>query len=158
MILIKIVTVNIPESYIDSIEKLVGNNGLYPSRSELIRVAVRDFLLRELKMANNMAMYKEGEIEEFDEDKYVKVPIERLDEKDEPVREFKTYKIIKRLSINDSDIKPKEDHGESTWKKEFNRSLDPNPHIRNISLPSLHELRERFPNEPSYSFINERLE
>jgi len=86
-----------PESYIDSIEKLVGGNGLYPSRSELIRVAVRDFLIRELKMANNLAKYKEAEIEEFDDENYVRVPIKRLNEKDEPVREFKTYKIIKRL-------------------------------------------------------------
>ncbi len=93
----KIVTVNIPESFLDSIEKLVGNNGLYPSRSELIRVAVRDFLIRELKMADNMAKYKETEIEDFDDENYVRVPIERLNEKDEPVREFKTYKIIKRL-------------------------------------------------------------
>ncbi|MFX0137610.1 MAG: ribbon-helix-helix domain-containing protein [Candidatus Hodarchaeota archaeon] len=93
----KIVTVNIPESYLDSIEKLVGENGLYPSRSELIRVAVRDFLLRELKMANDLAKYKETEIEDFDDEHYVRVPVERLNEKDEPVREFKTYKIIKRL-------------------------------------------------------------
>jgi len=93
----KIVTVNIPESYLDSIEKLVGETGLYPSRSELIRVAVRDFLLRELKMANDLAKYKETEIEEFDDENYVRVPIEKLNEKDEPVREFKTYKIIKRL-------------------------------------------------------------
>ncbi len=93
----KIVTVNIPESYLDSIEKLVGEDGLYPSRSELIRVAVRGFLLRELKMANNLAKYKETEIEEFDDENYVRVPVERLNEKDEPVREFKTYKIIKRL-------------------------------------------------------------
>jgi len=93
----KIVTVNIPESYLDSIEKLVGENGLYPSRSELIRVAVRDFLLRELKLADNMARYNETEIEDFDDENYVRVPIERLNDKDEPVREFKTYKIIKKL-------------------------------------------------------------
>ncbi|MFX0036832.1 MAG: ribbon-helix-helix domain-containing protein [Candidatus Hermodarchaeota archaeon] len=93
----KIVTVNIPESYLDSIEKLVGENGLYPSRSELIRVAVRDFLLRELKMADNIAKYKESETQDFDDDHFVRVPIERLDREGEPVREFKTYKIIKRL-------------------------------------------------------------
>ena len=90
-------TVNVPEVYIHSIEKLVGENGLYPSRSELIRVAVRDFLIRELNLADNMAKFKEKEIEEYDEEKYVKVPIERLNEKNEPVRGFKTYKIIKRL-------------------------------------------------------------
>lgn len=93
----KIVTVNIPESFLDSIKKLVGENGLYPSRSELIRVAVREFLIRELKMADNMAKYKEAEIEDFDDENYVRVPVKRLNENDEPVREFKTYKIIKRL-------------------------------------------------------------
>lgn len=96
-VVLKIVTVNIPESYLDSIEKLIGANGLYPSRSELIRCAVRDFLIKELKMANDMAKYKETEIDEFDDEHYVRVPIEKLNEKDEPVREFKTYKIIKRL-------------------------------------------------------------
>ena len=93
----KIVTVNVPESYIDAIEKLVGENGLYPSRSELIRVAVREFLLRELKAADKMARYKESEVSKFDNEKYVRIPIESMDENDEPVREFKTYKIVRRL-------------------------------------------------------------
>ncbi|MBA7680603.1 MAG: hypothetical protein CEE42_03810 [Promethearchaeota archaeon Loki_b31] len=93
----KIVTVNVPESYIGAINKLIGENGLYPSRSELIRCAVRDFLLKELKMANNMAKYNEAEIDDFDDENFVRVPIESINEKSEPVREFKTYKIIKRL-------------------------------------------------------------
>jgi len=93
----KIVTVNVPESYIDAINKLIGEDGLYPSRSELIRCAVRDFLLKELKMANNMAKYNEAEIDDFDDENFVRVPIESINEKSEPVREFKTYKIIKRL-------------------------------------------------------------
>ena len=94
---LKIVTVNVPESYIGAIRKLVGENGLYPSRSELIRCAVRDFLLKELKMANNMAKYQEAEIDDFDDENFVRVPIESINEKSEPVREFKTYKIIKNL-------------------------------------------------------------
>jgi len=93
----KIVTVNVPESYIGAINKLIGENGLYPSRSELIRCAVRDFLLKELKLANNMAKYNEAEIDDFDDENFVRVPIESINEKSEPVREFKTYKIIKRL-------------------------------------------------------------
>ena len=94
---LKIVTVNVPESYLGSIEKLVGEHGLYPSRSELIRVAVREFLLKELKMANNMAKYKETKVDNFDNKNFVRVPVERLNENDEPVRAFKTYKIVKRL-------------------------------------------------------------
>ncbi|MBY8981558.1 MAG: ribbon-helix-helix protein, CopG family [Candidatus Lokiarchaeota archaeon] len=93
----KIVTVNVPESYIEAIEKLVGGNGLYPSRSELIRCAVREFLLKELEMAKNIHKFKnESEIDEFDQKKYIKIPVDSVN-KDEPVREFKTYKIIKRL-------------------------------------------------------------
>ena len=94
---LKIVTVNIPESYLESIKRLIGENGLYPSRSELIRVAVREFLIKELRRANEMIKYKEVEVEKLDEKNFVRVPIEKMDENNEPVREFKTYKIVKRL-------------------------------------------------------------
>ncbi|MHA1987865.1 MAG: CopG family ribbon-helix-helix protein [Promethearchaeota archaeon] len=93
----KIVTVNIPESYLESIERLIGENGLYPSRSELIRVAVREFLIKELRRANEMIKFKEIEVEKLDDKNFVRVPIEKMDENNEPVREFKTYKIVKRL-------------------------------------------------------------
>jgi Arc/MetJ-type ribon-helix-helix transcriptional regulator len=94
---LKIVTVNIPESYLESIERLIGENGLYPSRSELIRVAVREFLIKELRRANEMIKFKEIEVEKLDDKNFVRVPIEKMDENNEPVREFKTYKIVKRL-------------------------------------------------------------
>ena len=87
----------------EPIKRLVGEDGLYPSRSELIRVALREFLIKELKMANEMIMYKTveaeeaEEAEELDERKYVRVPIEKMDENNEPIRVFKSYKIIKRL-------------------------------------------------------------
>lgn len=94
---LKIVTVNVPESYIEAIEKLVGENGLYPSRSELIRCAVREFLIKELKMAKNIGKIKgESDIEDFDKKNYIKIPVDKVE--GEPVREYKTYKIIKRLS------------------------------------------------------------
>lgn len=83
-------------------EKLVGDKGLYPSRSELIRCAVRDFLIREISLAQKMIKYN-GKVdidnrEELDDSKYVRVPIEGRNKENEPVREFKTYKIIKRLA------------------------------------------------------------
>ena len=93
----KIVTVNIPESYLESIKRLIGENGLYPSRSELIRCAVREFLIKELRRANEIIKYKEVSIEKIDDKNFVRVPIEKMDENNEPVREFKTYKIVKRL-------------------------------------------------------------
>jgi hypothetical protein len=45
----KIITVNLPMSYLKQLDSYVGDMALYPSRSELIRVAVRDFLIRELQ-------------------------------------------------------------------------------------------------------------
>jgi Arc/MetJ-type ribon-helix-helix transcriptional regulator len=95
----KIVTVNVPESYIDAINKLIGENGLYPSRSELIRCAVRDFLLKEPKAANNIVRFNNNDLNDFDEENFVRVPSERLDENSEPVTEFKTWKIVKRLEF-----------------------------------------------------------
>ena len=93
----KICTVNIPESYIDAMKKLCGAEGLYPSRSELIRVAVRDFLIKELKLADNMAKYNEVEIEDFDDKNFVRIPQDKLNADLEPIREYKTYKILKKL-------------------------------------------------------------
>jgi len=43
----KLVTLHVPEVYLDGLEKLVTNN-LYPNRSEAIRIAIRDLLKREL--------------------------------------------------------------------------------------------------------------
>jgi len=102
----KIVTVNVPESYIDAINKLIGENGLYPSRSELIRCAVRQFLIKELSAANKMAKIGDlSNLDDFDDENFVRVPIESMNEKSEPIQSFKTYKIVKSLNIN---TQPKE--------------------------------------------------
>ena len=47
MVLIKLITVHVPEAYIKGIEELVNMN-MYPNRSEVIRVAIRDLLKTEL--------------------------------------------------------------------------------------------------------------
>ena len=44
---LKLVSVHLPEKYVEYLERLV-EMGLYPSRSEAIRVAVRDLLEKEL--------------------------------------------------------------------------------------------------------------
>ena len=49
----RIITVNVPQSYLKAIDKLTGRSGLYPSRSELIRVAVKEFLVNELDTAKD---------------------------------------------------------------------------------------------------------
>ena len=163
----KIVTVNIPESYIGAINKLIGENGLYPSRSELIRVAVRDFLLREIKMANNMAKYNEQEEEaeeDFDEENFVRVPIEKVNEKSEPIREFKAYKIIKRLEYNTSTSNT-DYNGElynqtqTTEHNDYKMEDKEFPSFEEIEKikPNMQQLRETYPNLPDFKFINERL-
>ncbi|MHA1803652.1 MAG: ribbon-helix-helix domain-containing protein [Promethearchaeota archaeon] len=43
----KLITCHIPEAYIEGIEELVNKN-LYPNRSEVIRIAIRDLLKSEL--------------------------------------------------------------------------------------------------------------
>lgn len=44
---LRVLTVHLPEAYINGLDQLV-NLRFYPSRSEVIRVAVRDLLKREL--------------------------------------------------------------------------------------------------------------
>jgi len=59
----RIITVNLPQAFLDAIEGLVGETGLYSSRSELIRVAVREWLLREMAGAQaylELTKRKEG--------------------------------------------------------------------------------------------------
>ena len=94
-----IVTVNVPESYIDAIKRLIGENGLYPSRSELIRCAVREFLIKELRLAKNMPDYNKSDVDDYDKEKFVRVPIVDSDNKNAHVQEFKNYKIVKRLDF-----------------------------------------------------------
>ncbi|TFG02179.1 MAG: ribbon-helix-helix protein, CopG family [Promethearchaeota archaeon] len=43
----KLITVHVPEAYLSGIEDLVNLN-VYPNRSEVIRVAIRDLLKSEL--------------------------------------------------------------------------------------------------------------
>lgn len=91
----KIVTVNVPESYIDAINKLIGEDGLYPSRSELVRCAVREFLIRELRSLEDLDLEEE---EEELPSNLVRVPLNDI-ESNKSSREFKTYKIVRRLDF-----------------------------------------------------------
>ncbi|TFG34136.1 ribbon-helix-helix protein, CopG family [Candidatus Thorarchaeota archaeon] len=43
----KVVTICMPESYIDGVDELIEQNK-YPNRSEVIRIAIRDLLVDEL--------------------------------------------------------------------------------------------------------------
>ena len=49
----KIITINLPEKYLNAIQTL-NEMGIYPSRSEAIRIALKNFLTEELKMYNDL--------------------------------------------------------------------------------------------------------
>ncbi len=43
----RVVTICMPESYVEGVDKLI-KRGMYPNRSEVIRIAIRDLLVEEL--------------------------------------------------------------------------------------------------------------
>jgi antitoxin ParD1/3/4 len=99
----RIITVNLPVSYLGAIDSLTGEEGLYPSRSELIRVAVRDFLIKELEAAKAFTKYqnqitsmntKDRKTADMDPSLFVQVPIENNEISGN--MEYKTYRIIKK--------------------------------------------------------------
>lgn len=47
LVTMRVVTICLPESYVDGVDKLIGQNK-YPNRSEVIRIAIRDLLVDEL--------------------------------------------------------------------------------------------------------------
>ncbi|MFW9971087.1 MAG: ribbon-helix-helix domain-containing protein [Candidatus Odinarchaeota archaeon] len=50
---LKIITINLPERYLTAIQ-ILNDLGIYPSRSEAIRIALSDFLTRELKQYKDL--------------------------------------------------------------------------------------------------------
>ena len=96
----KIITVNLPVSYLGAIDSLTGEEGLYPSRSELIRVAVRDFLIKELEAAKAFTKYQNqitsinSRPKEMEDSLFVQVPVENSELSGN--MEYKTYRIIKK--------------------------------------------------------------
>lgn len=96
----KIITINVPVSYLQAIDSLCGEGGLYPSRSELIRVAVRDFLIKEIEASKAFTKYQnqiisiENRPKEMQDSLFVQVPVENSETSGNV--EYKTYKIIKK--------------------------------------------------------------
>ena len=50
----KIITISLPDAYVEALEKLTADLGIYPSRSEAIRTALRHFVNKELENAENI--------------------------------------------------------------------------------------------------------
>ena len=85
--------------YKKAIESLTGSEGLYPSRSELIRVAVRNFLIRELDAAKSFEKYQLSQQRQkqpepsIEDNHFIHVPV---GESIEGVTEYKTYKKVSK--------------------------------------------------------------
>lgn len=101
----KIITVNLPILYLKQIDTMVGDTGLYPSRSELIRVAVREFLVQELMTPPGGSFFpppiataepvpsKLPPGDELDPTQYVQIPLKNSVD---GVPAYKTYRLVKR--------------------------------------------------------------
>jgi len=90
----KIFTVNLPKTYLKAIELLVGNDGLYPSRSELVRVAVKDFLYKKIELIKR---YEEEKKKVKINPNFVKVPWEK---DQNGITIFKKFLLIKNGETN----------------------------------------------------------
>jgi antitoxin ParD1/3/4 len=96
---VKIITVNLPESYLKTIAEMVGETGLYPSRSELIRVALKEFLQREIEAAQQFTQLAEEQSScknepAIDQSLFVRVPVAHTENIED--MEYKTYRIVKK--------------------------------------------------------------
>ncbi|MCF2140933.1 MAG: type II toxin-antitoxin system ParD family antitoxin [Candidatus Lokiarchaeota archaeon] len=60
----KIVTINIPDQYLDGIETMV-NLGFYPSRSEAVRQALKQFLAREAQFSEDLETDRFAKLKQF---------------------------------------------------------------------------------------------
>ncbi len=60
----KMLTVYIPESYIETLDLLVDED-LFPNRSEAIRIAIRDLIRNEMMFKNIISERKKGKGVEF---------------------------------------------------------------------------------------------
>lgn len=105
----RIITVNLPESYLKAMDKLIGEKAFYPSRSELIRVAAREFLIKELETMKNMGNFTQdlpelkehkpcslnqtGQMVQTPIEEFIQVPIESEHSNE---KHYKTFRIIKK--------------------------------------------------------------
>ena len=53
----RIVTINVPQSYLDALQSFV-DNGLYNSRSQLVRECLKEFLDREIQFITDLKEVK----------------------------------------------------------------------------------------------------
>lgn len=60
----KNITINLPQLYVDTIQELIEKK-MVPSRSEAIRLALRDYIREDLSFKNKMENNHDGNKNEF---------------------------------------------------------------------------------------------
>ena len=105
----RVVTVNLPETHLDAIARLCGNryDSQYPSRSEFVRVAVKNQLLKDLNLLKKLSHLKSIQEKKIRGIKSVKikVPIERQREVKEAEEKKSSYMVLRKLHPNLPDYK-----------------------------------------------------
>lgn len=91
----KVITINLSELHIKALQVLM-DVGLYSSRSEAIRVAIRDFLQKELTFAcvlknDDLPIEKEKEDKSSEDRKRELIILIRKLEKEQRVQAIETY-------------------------------------------------------------------
>jgi len=94
-----ICTVNVHESHIEAIDTLL-EHPFYISRSEVVRIAVREFLVKKLKILNKNIEFEEHQFELKEKD-LIEIPMEKRDENNNLIKVFKTYKVRRLENPND---------------------------------------------------------
>ena len=92
---LRIITINVPEIYLKFIKQLT-DMCIYPSRSEALRVALRNFILDELKLVDKVKECNALSTEEL-EDTFVRVPIKDKDVEIVNYMKKNGFKNIRRL-------------------------------------------------------------
>jgi Arc/MetJ-type ribon-helix-helix transcriptional regulator len=102
----RIITVNLPESYLKALDDLSGDDSKhphrkYPSRSEAIRVAVREFLIKELESVHSFTNFQQQISQKAQKpavnETYIQVPIDSDEIANESSEKgYHTYRIIKK--------------------------------------------------------------
>jgi Arc/MetJ-type ribon-helix-helix transcriptional regulator len=98
----RIITVNLPESYLKAMDKLLGEKAIYPSRSELIRVAVREFLIKELEAVKSFSDFQQRMDQHVNKpqnntsETFIQVPMDSDEIIDGSSEKYRTYRIIKK--------------------------------------------------------------
>lgn len=100
----KVISINLPCLYIDTIEKINNINGLFPSRSEFIRVAVHDAIEKYLIFKNdieNLYFDKKYNNNNKNNDKIIEANEDEINDEYVKIQispdEYKKYKIIRKL-------------------------------------------------------------